>query len=67
MKETIGDNYNVECPHCGKINNYVCQGAHVELGSNIYFKKPCFYCKKEVHYLAAYEIRVKAYLENPFK
>ena len=26
IKETIGDNYNVECPHCGKQNHNICYG-----------------------------------------
>ena len=55
-----GDNYNIECPHCGKINHYVCQGKTIEFRKIKVFSKPCYHCKKEVYYSARYDITVTA-------
>lgn len=55
-----GDNHNIECPHCGKINHYVCHGKVVEFGKIAVFSKHCFHCGKIVWYQAGYEIAVTA-------
>jgi len=81
VKETcIGNDDNVECPYCGKINHYVRQGPTVEVPdeTTVPFEKQCFHCKKVVYYTAqrGKNIRDKkspvfpatiivAYAENP--
>ena len=53
IKETIGDNYNVECPHCGKQNHNICYGDTNPSKENpTEFWKPCQSCKKDVYYKA---------------
>ena len=67
-KTTSGDNYNISCPHCGRNNNYVCQGqTGFALGKMVKFEKPCFHCKKVIVYHAGYEIKVVAYEIDPLK
>lgn len=65
MDHRVGNHYNVKCPHCGKVNNYVCQEIKMELNKVKYFNKPCFHCKKIVYYHAQYEIQVVAFTEDP--
>lgn len=64
-KFTNGDNYNIECPHCGRINHYVCNGRKVELEKIIQFEEHCYNCGKLVYYEAKYEISVIARCRAP--
>lgn len=60
MKTCHGDNYNIACPHCGKINHYVDDGVKVEFGKIAIFKKVCNYCQKIVYYRAEYKLEITA-------
>lgn len=75
VKECVGDHFNVKCPHCGKTNHYVDQGASViipETGT-VMFSHPCHHCKAMVYYRAWHYkeksgftgIKMHAYSENP--
>jgi uncharacterized Zn-finger protein len=66
MKEKcIGDNHNIECPYCGKLNHYVVGDVRVVLGNVTYFIRPCRYCAQTVHYYANYRIALEAFRKNP--
>ncbi len=56
----IGDDHNIECPHCGRQNHYVCQGTQTKFGTISPFCRPCALCGQMVYYLARYEIAVVA-------
>lgn len=58
--QCVGDIYNIECPSCGKINNYVAQGVKVTFGKISLFEKPCFHCKKKIYYRAEYKLEITA-------
>ena len=67
MQRCIGDNYNIQCPHCGKTNHSVVVGVRVVLGEIKSLSKECRHCKKTVYYHASYEIKVIAYPEDPIE
>lgn len=55
-RRTEGDNYNIECPHCGRINHYVCNGKKIELGKAIQFEEYCYNCGRLVYYEVKLEV-----------
>ena len=67
MEIRHGDDYNVKCPHCEKINHYVTRRIDVVFGQITQFEKPCFHCGGIVYYRAGYKVGVEAFSENPVK
>jgi len=65
VNETKGDNYNVACPHCGKVNHSVCWGHRIEFNKISCFQKTCTHCGKVVWYHAEWAIELTAYSEDP--
>jgi len=62
---TKGDNYNVPCPHCGRLLHYVCKGEAAEFKKTMkVFSKPCDHCKKVVHFEGNWELIVRAGTER---
>ena len=48
---TTGDNYNIACPYCGKINHYPVDTMVKSNGKGNYdFTKSCYHCKKVICY-----------------
>ncbi len=64
QQRCIGDNYNVQCPHCNKINHYVSCGLIFTFGKITRFNRACSHCKKMIYYHGNYEIKITAYLED---
>lgn len=66
MARTIGDSYNIRCPHCEKNNTYVCQGKRIVFERKIFlFEKLCFHCGQIVYYEAEWIIKITAEQHNP--
>lgn len=61
---TRGDNYNIACPHCGKINHYVTHGIKVSHGVITEFIRSCYHCRQNIHYSAQWEITLLAEAQN---
>jgi len=56
----IGDNDNVRCPHCGKLNHDVCEGVPTDGNNTELFCKKCYHCKKMVYYRLRYVPEISA-------
>ena len=70
IAKTLGDRYEIECPHCCRFNKYVSKLVSVIFGEIVQFAGPCENCGKIVYYQAKeerHEIVVFAYSENPFE
>ena len=59
MVTTRGDNYNIACPYCGKINHYPVKHKFNK-DKVLYFKNRCFHCVKQIRYTARYEMTLLA-------
>jgi len=58
---SVGDQYNLECPHCGKNNTYICQGQKIPFEQKVFcFQKPCFFCKQVIYCQVNWQMNVVA-------
>lgn len=62
---TRGDNHNIKCPYCGKVQHHVVTDARaVPVGVTTEFTRPCYDCKRPVYYWASWEIVLRAEKEG---
>lgn len=60
---TTGDNYNVNCPYCGKTNHHVTQGRDHKIRPDeiAVFSRECWHCKQKITYQVRMVLSVEAY------
>ncbi len=62
---TRGDNHNIKCPHCRKVQHHVVTDVRpIQTGTVTEFVKPCHDCGKPVYYWASWEIVLRAEKEG---
>lgn len=66
-RETSGNHYNIQCPHCQRLNHYVTHGVEVQFRTIKTFTRSCFHCGKEIYYKAEWELAVAASTEPFFE
>jgi DNA-directed RNA polymerase subunit RPC12/RpoP len=63
---TTGDNYNIDCPYCGKTNHYVTQGRGHKITPDeiAVFSRECWHCKEKIIYQVRMVMSVEAYQQG---